>query len=179
MNWSLRRKGLTEKIVRVIVSMYEGATTTVRCGTGGTQRIEIRVGVHQGSCLSQLLFIIVMDAITELVRREVPWDMLYADDLIVAEDSAANLQTRFLRWQKALESKGLKINAGKTETMECAKTEESLVIRVSTGKELMQVKTFKYLGSVVNAMGGCEEDVKPRTTAAWQKWKDLSGVACD
>ena len=46
---------------------------------------EIRVGVQQGSCLSPLLFIIGMDAILEHVRREVPWDMLYADDLIVAD----------------------------------------------------------------------------------------------
>ena len=135
--------------------------------------------MHQGSCLSPLLFIIVMDAISEFVRRDVPWDMLYADDLIVAEDSAANLQARFLGWQKTLESKGLKINAGKTETMVCAKIDEPLVIRDSTGKSLKQVQTFKYLGSVVNATGGCEEDVKHRITAAWQKWKDLSGVVCD
>ena len=179
MYWSLRRKGVTEKIVRVIMSMYEGATTTVRCGTGGTQRFEIRVGVHQGSCLSPLLFIIVMDAVSELIRRDVPWDMLYADDLIVADDSAMNLQARFLGWQKALESKGLKINASKTETMVCAKTDEPLVIRDSTGKGLKQVQKFKYLGSVVNATGGCEEDVKHRITAAWQKWKDLAGVVCD
>ena len=68
--------------------MYKGTWTTVRCGAGGTKQFEIKVGVHQGSCLSPLLFIIVMDAISEAVRRPVPWDMLYADDLIVAEDSA-------------------------------------------------------------------------------------------
>jgi len=33
------------------------------------------------------------------------------------------------------------------------------VIRNSKGKELKQVQTFKYLGSVVSATGGCEEDV--------------------
>jgi len=124
MYWSLRRKGVTEKIVRVIMPMSEGVTMTVRCGTGGTKRFEIRVGVHQGSCLSPLLFIIVMDAVSELARRDVLLDMLYTDDLLVAEDSATNLQTRFLGWQKALESKGLKINAGKTETMVCSKIEE-------------------------------------------------------
>jgi len=37
----------------------------------------------------------------------------------------------------------------------------------------------KYLGLTVNAKGGCEEDVKNRIKAAWQKWKELSGVVCD
>ena len=60
--------------------------------------VEIRVGVHQGSCLSPLLFIIVMEAVSEMVRRDVPWDMLYADDLIVAEDSSNSLQLRFGPW---------------------------------------------------------------------------------
>lgn len=61
--------------------MYDEARTTVRCGVGITAAFEIRVGVHQGSCLSPLLFIIVMDAVSECVRKDVPWDMLYADDL--------------------------------------------------------------------------------------------------
>ena len=126
-----------------------------------------------------LLFIIVRDAVSEFVRREVPWDMLYADDLIVAEDSAQNLQTRYLGWQKALESKGLKINASKTETMVCSNSDEPVMIQDSRGNILKQVETFKYLGSMVNATGGCEEDVKHRIKTAWQKWKDLSGVVCD
>jgi hypothetical protein len=177
--WSLRRKGVSEKIIRVIKSMYDEARTAVRSGAGCTAGFEIRVGVHQGSCLSPLLFIIVMDAISEAARREVPWDMLYADDLILAEDSASNLQIRFSGWQRALESKGLKVNANKTETMVCSKEDESVAITDSKGNILKQVETFKYLGSTVNAKGGCEEDVKNRIKAAWQKWKDLSGVVCD
>src|SRR6218665_607365 len=39
--------------------------------------------------------------------------------------------------------------------------------------------TFKYLGSVMNAKDGCEQDVKNRIKAAWQKWKDLAGVLFD
>ena len=34
--WSLRRKGISEKLVRVISSMYDGAMTTVRSGQGKT-----------------------------------------------------------------------------------------------------------------------------------------------
>jgi len=47
--------------------------------------------------VNPLLFIIVTDAVAEAGWRELPWAMLYADDLIIAEDSAANLQTRLNR----------------------------------------------------------------------------------
>jgi len=87
--------------------MYDEARAAVRSGAGCMAGFEIQVGFHQGSYLSPLLYIIVMDAISEATRREVPWDMLYAEDLITAEDSASNLQTRFSGWQRALESEGL------------------------------------------------------------------------
>ena len=43
----------------------------------------MNVGVHQGSVLSPLLFIIVMEAVTHSVREGLPWEMLYADDLVL------------------------------------------------------------------------------------------------
>jgi len=64
---------------------------------------EIKVGAYQGSWLSPLLFIIGMDAVRDYVRHDVPWDMLYADDLILADISPAKLQQRFSEWQEALE----------------------------------------------------------------------------
>jgi len=60
-------------------------------------------------------------------KREVPWDMIYADDLIVAEDLAANVHTRFSGSQKAPESNGLTMNAGKTESTTCSKVYEPLI----------------------------------------------------
>jgi len=65
---------------------------------------EIKIDVHQRSCSSPLLFINIIDAVGEAVRREVPWEMLYTDDLIVAEDAAHKLQIRFNEWQNVLES---------------------------------------------------------------------------
>jgi len=40
-----------------------------------------------------------MDAVSDYVRHDVPWDMLYADDLIFADISPAKLQKRFGEWQ--------------------------------------------------------------------------------
>jgi len=110
-----------------------------------------------------------VDAVSEYVQRDVPWDMLYAesaDDLILAGISLADLQERFGEWQEALESKGLKENADKTETIVCAKIAESLQIADKRGKSLKQVENFRYLGSVIHAQGGSEEDIKARIAAA-------------
>src|SRR6218665_2267865 len=51
--------------------MYDDARTLMKCSRDNTGTFEIRAGVHQGSCISPLLFFIVMDAILENVRREV------------------------------------------------------------------------------------------------------------
>jgi len=159
--------------------MYDGARTAVKCHAGLTESFEIKVGVHQGSCLSPLLFIIVMDAISDGVRAVLPWDILYADDLVIGAETPTDMQTRFTAWQDRLEGRGFKINASKTETMSCAKAEEKLEITDNKGNKLRQVETFKYLGAVLSANGGCESDVKNRIKAAWSKWREVSGVVCD
>ena len=38
---------------------------------------------------------------------------------------------------------------------------------------------FKYLGVTISEEGGSEEAVRARVSAAWCKWRDLSGVICD
>ena len=41
----------------------------------------MKVGVHQGSVLSPLLFIIVLEALSREFRAGVSWEDLYEDDL--------------------------------------------------------------------------------------------------
>ena len=60
--WALRCLGLDEWIVSVIKAMYEDATT-VRVNGRESKAFSGRVGVHQGSVLSSLLFIIVLEAL--------------------------------------------------------------------------------------------------------------------
>ena len=43
----------------------------------------VKVGGHQGSVLSPLLFIIVCEALLCQFRSGVPWEDLYADDLVI------------------------------------------------------------------------------------------------
>ena len=47
----------------------------------------VGVGVHQGSVLSPLLFILVLEALSRQFRTGVPLELLYADNLAVMADS--------------------------------------------------------------------------------------------
>ena len=48
---------------------------------------KVSVGVHQGTALSPLLFNLVIEEATKECHREVPTDMLFADDLVITEES--------------------------------------------------------------------------------------------
>jgi len=44
---------------------------------------EVRVNMHQGSALSPLLIVIVMESLSREFRVTLPWKLLYVDDLLV------------------------------------------------------------------------------------------------
>ena len=95
MEWPVRKKGLSEVIVRAVESWYDGAKTRVRVGSSYSEEFEVKVGVHQGSVLSPLLLVVVVDVITENARRGVVNKLLYADDLVLMSDTMEDLMERF------------------------------------------------------------------------------------
>ena len=61
-SWAMRKLGIEEWLVSGVMSMYIGAKTVVRTVYGNSKVFEVKVGMHQGSGLSLLLFVIVMEA---------------------------------------------------------------------------------------------------------------------
>ena len=70
--WAIRKKNVGEEHIKVIQDMYYGCTTSVRTLIVSTESFEVKVGPHQGSALSPLLFITVMDVISNEVGRGPP-----------------------------------------------------------------------------------------------------------
>ena len=95
--------------------MYANAWSHVLVGEGYSEDFGVKVGVHQVS-VSPLLFIIVLEASSREFRSGVPWEDLYADDLVItAESLLEKCVRRLLTWKEAMEKKGLRVNAGKTK----------------------------------------------------------------
>ena len=66
-------------------------TTTVRSAVGLTEEFKVGVGLHQGSALSPFLFAIIMDKLTEDIRKDAPWDMLFADGIVLSRQNCREL----------------------------------------------------------------------------------------
>ena len=62
--------------------IYANAGSRARVNEGFSKEFGVKVGVHQGSVLNPLLFIIVLEALLSEFRAGVPWEDLYADYLL-------------------------------------------------------------------------------------------------
>jgi len=77
--------------------MYTGAKTVVRTVYGNSIGFEVKVGMHQGSVLSPLLFVIITEAISREFRVALPSELLYAFDLAVIAETEEELIKRVER----------------------------------------------------------------------------------
>ena len=63
----MRKKKVPEVVTKAVMSLYNGAKTKVKVGSGLFGEFSGNVGVHQGSVLSPPLFAIVVDVVTDVV----------------------------------------------------------------------------------------------------------------
>ncbi|KAK3563754.1 hypothetical protein QTP86_034480 [Hemibagrus guttatus] len=155
--YCMRKSGVAEKYVRVVQDMYGRSRTVVRCAVGQTEEFKVEVGLHQGSALSPFLFAMVMDQLSEEVRQESPWTMMFADDIVICSESGQQVEENLERWRFALERRGMKVSRSKTEYMCVNEREGSGTVRLQ-GEEVKKVQEFKYLGSTVQSNGECGKE---------------------
>ena len=99
------------------MTLYETVKTVFKTPFSESDSFEVRVGVHQGSVLSPLLFAVVMQAITRSTKTGLPWELLYADDLVLMAETMDELIEKINRWKDCMERKGMKVNIAKTKVM--------------------------------------------------------------
>ena len=176
--YCMRKSGIVEKYVRLVQDMYEGSETMVRCAVETTESFKVKVGLHQGSALSPFVFAVIMDRLTDEVRREPLWTMLFADDIVICEKTREEVERRLESWKYALERRGMKVSRSKTEYLCINGGNDDETVKMEDTK-VPRVKEFKYLGSMVQESGGCEREVKKRVQAGWNGWRRVSGVICN
>ena len=154
----LRRKGVLERETKAIMDMYTNIETSVKVEYTRLELFDVKVGVHQGSILSPLLFALVMDEVTKDIREGVVKEMLYADDVVLVGDNWEEVESRYTRWKKALQEKGMKINVNKTKAFYTRKN----FVRTQMRKYPYSVCSKEWEGtpcSVQNANTGCTRGV--------------------
>ena len=162
--------------------MYDGVTTSVRTQGGVTEEFPIKIGLHQGSSLSPYLFTLVVDVLTQHIQDPVPKCMLFADDIVLIEETREDVNRKLEMWREVLESKGFRLSRSKTEYMECKfnRRQTNNALEVKIGEHVIpKVSSFKYLGSIIQCNGEIDGDVIHRIQAGWMKWRNASGVICD
>jgi len=113
----MRKLGVEEWLVSAVMSMYRGAKTVVRTVYDNSSGFEVKVGMHQGSALSPLLFVIVMEAISREFRVALRWELLYADESVVIAETEEDLIKRLNEWNNNVENRGMRVDMNKTKVV--------------------------------------------------------------
>jgi hypothetical protein len=67
----------------------------------------------------------VIDEVTRDIQGDIPWCMLFTDNVILVDESLEGVNRKLELWRQTLESKGFGISRTKTEYMRCDFSTES------------------------------------------------------
>ena len=145
--WALDKHKVPTKYVGIIKDMYNNVVTRVQTSDRDRNDFPIRIGLHQGSVLSPYLFALVMDEVTRDIQGDIPWCMLFADDVVLVDESRTGVNKKLELWRETLESKCFRLSKTKTEYMRCdfdTTTREEKYISLE-GQVVPRKDTFRYL----------------------------------
>ena len=60
-----------------------------------------------------------MNELTRAIQDEIPWCMLFADDIVLVNETRARVNAKLELWRRTLESRFFRISMTKIEYMEC------------------------------------------------------------
>ncbi|PHT51814.1 hypothetical protein CQW23_06276 [Capsicum baccatum] len=121
-------------------------------------------------------------SIQDMYDGEVTWCMLFANDVVLIDETRGGVNDKLEIWRQTLESKGFQLSRTKMEYLECKfsnmSQEDGVVVKLDS-QAIQKRESFKYLGSIIQGNGEIDEDITHRIGAGWLKWRLASGVLCD
>ena len=147
--------------------------------SGMSNEFQVNIGLRQGSALSPLLFILVMELISRKISTTYALrKIMYADDRVIVAEHREELQGALEEWNDMFKKHGLKMNLDKTEVMWVGKQREELNIRLEE-KDIKQVNNFVYLGGNISENERVDVEVRCRIQAGANAWRNVEWVMVD
>jgi hypothetical protein len=88
-----------------------------------------------------------MDEVTRDIQDGISWCMLFADDMILVDDSRTGVDQKLELWRRTLKVKGFRLSRSKTKYIKCdfsTTTQEEGDVRLD-GQVVPKKDTFRYL----------------------------------
>ena len=85
--------------------------------------------------------------------------MLFADDIVICEETREEVEQKLECWRYALQRRGMKVSRLKIGYLCINGGNDKETVKMEDTK-VQRVKKFKYLGSTVQESGSCERKVK-------------------
>jgi hypothetical protein len=112
-----------------------------------------------------------MDEVTRDIQCGISWCMLFADDVVLVDESRTGVDQKLELWRRTLEAKCFRLSRSKIEYMKCdfsATAQEEGDVRLD-GQVVPKKDTFRYLGSMLQKDGDINKDLSQRIKADWLK----------
>jgi hypothetical protein len=97
--WALQKYKVSTKDIDHIKDMYNNIVKSVQTSDRDTNDFSINIGLHQGSALSRYLFSLVMDEVTRDIQAIIPWCMLFANDVVLVDESRTGVDQKLEPWR--------------------------------------------------------------------------------
>ena len=105
-----------------------------------------------------------MDELTRGIQDEMSWCMLFADNIVLINETREGVITKLEQWRDTLEAKGFKLSRSKTEYLHCRYADKGGVEdEVAIGGAVIpRVERFKCLGLIIQEDREIDEDINQR-----------------
>ena len=163
--------------------LHEGQQATVRTDFGETKPFLIGKGVRQGCILSPYLY----NLYSEIIMRNAGLDKMeiglriggrlvnnvrFADDTTLISTAKSGLIQLLRSVKQESEKYGLYLNLGKTRVMTTGNMDEFII----NGEKIEQVESFIFLGSNVNKVADCGQEIQRRLTLGRTAMTNLTKI---
>ena len=91
-----------DKYIILMKGMHHQCETVVRCAARTSEPFAVEVGLHQGSAFSPFQYAIMLDSLTEYISKDAPWQMMFADDVVVCAREKVVLELELEQWREVL-----------------------------------------------------------------------------